>query len=152
MGAVRENRAVKIVVEPSSADQIGGVHLFTVNSQGLNTVGCKIIIFTKLFKEAPAPGIVQCYVGAPIVAQLLVPVQLKMVLFIIVDLIFIEPYIPVFIGIDTCRIKGSVCSQGLAINAVPSLICYLMAPEKERFDKCIVINVGSLKKIRVKFR
>ena len=93
----------------------------------------------------------KCQIGIPIIRNLFIPMQLKMILPIIILFVVVELGISIFIGIDSRRIKGSVRLQCFCIYPVPSLIGNFMSPEQQCLYQSIVINIGALQKVRIQF-
>src|SRR5690554_1108860 len=85
-----ESSPVEVVIQPSSSDQIRGIYGLPILNKWCYPIGFHIIILSILFKVTFPWGVVQRQIGIPGIRKFLVPMQLKMILFIIVHLVVIK--------------------------------------------------------------
>ncbi len=102
----------------------------------------------KFFVVSTTMGVIQPYRGGELGGVALIPVELKMILLVIIDLVVkIALQGPLITVHFSSKIIGAVTCQGHRIDPKPRLIGDFMSAKGERFNKGVVITIGGLQEI-----
>ena len=140
----RDHRAAEVAFEFLAADDVGFLHLFTVELEGLQTVGCEFLVVLVFLVVAVAVGVVEGGGEVEVVGQLLGEQHLGVLLEVEVDLIFVE-----LTGLADCTVGvvGAVRGELFAADAVPSVVGLFATTEEDELQRGTLVEISALEEI-----